>query len=324
MKMAMKTTLSAVVLAATLGFGTAAGAYDLPCRTVKFIVPVGAGGITDIQTRMIADTANRLGAEPKLQAVNIKGQGGVEGGRMLRDAKPDGCTLMYAHWNPVLLYLTGRIEVNIDAYEPVALMTKAWRLIGASKQAPYNDLAEMVAYAKKHGPESVVAGATLGATSHFQLMMLEDEADIQFKTVSYNGSRERLTALLANNIQISDIGSITAAKYIQQGKMKGLGVLGPKRSPMVPDVPTSGECGLETQFSLSHGIFAPKGTPKEIIAYYEDIFAKVAKDEKFRKAMESKDVNVTYMPSAEYKKYLDENVAKFKKLAVAIGIYKGK
>ena len=324
MKMAMKTTLSAVVLAATLGFGTAAGAFDLPCRNVKFIASTPPGGPTDIQSRLVAEAANRLGAKPQLQVVNIKGQGGVEGGRVLRDAPPDGCTLLYTHWNHILLYLTGRFEVNYDSFTPIALMTKEWRMIGASKEAPFNTLAEMVAYAKKNGPESVIAGTTLGATSHFELLMLEDEANFKFKIVSYNAARERVTALLANNIQVSDMGNLEAAGYVKKGQLKALGILAPRRTPVLPDVTTSKENGLKTQFSLSHGVWAPKGMSKEVVDYYVDIFRKVSEDEKFKKALAAKDVDVTFMPPAEYTKYMEENYLYFTKLAKAVGVYKVK
>ena len=324
MKDAVKSALIATSFLAVLGLAGTAEALDLPCRNVKFIASTPPGGPTDIQARLVAEAANRLGAKPQLQVVNIKGQGGIEGGRVLRDAPPDGCTLLYTHWNHILLYLTGRFEVNYDAFTPVALMTKEWRMIGASKEAPFNTLAEMVAYAKKNGPESVIAGTTLGATSHFELLMLEDEGNFKFKIVSYNAARERVTALLANNIQVSDIGNLEAAEYVKKGQLKSLGILAPRRTPVLPDVPTSKENGLKTEFSLSHGIWAPKGMPKETVDYYVDILRKVAEDEKFKKSLATKDVDVTFLPPAEYAKYMEENYLYFTKLAKAVGVYKVK
>ena len=324
MKEATKLAVFAASLLAVMGFATSAGALDSPCRNVKFIASTPPGGPTDIQARMVADAANRLGANPQLQVVNIAGQGGIEGGRVLRDAKPDGCTFLYTHWNHILLYLTGRFEVNYDAFTPITLMTKEWRMIGASKEAPYNNLAEMVAYAKQHGPESIVGGATLGATSHFQLLMLEDEANIKFKIVSYNAARERVTALLANNIQISDMGNLEAAEYVKQGQLKALGILGPRRTPVLPNVPTSKENGLKTEFSLSHGIWAPKGMSKEAVDHYVALFQKVAEDKKFRDGLAAKDVDVTFLPPAEYEKYMADTYAYFKKLAIKVGVYQAK
>lgn len=324
MKKTLKSTAFAALLAVSFGFGGSAEALDLPCRNVKFIAATPPGGPTDIQARLVADTANRLGANPPLQVIDITGQGGIEGGRALRDSKPDGCTFLYTHWNHILFYLTGRLDVNYDSFTPIALMTKEWRMIGASKEAPFNTLAEMVAYAKQHGPESVVAGATLGATSHFQLLMLEDEANFKFKIVSYNAARERVTALLANNIQVSDMGNLEAAEYVKQGQLKALGIMSPHRTPVLPHVPTSKENGLKSEFSLSHGIWAPKGMSQEIVDYYVDLLRKVAADAKFKESLATKDVDVTFLPPAEYKKYLDDTYAYLKRLAIKVGVYKAK
>jgi tripartite-type tricarboxylate transporter receptor subunit TctC len=312
----------AAAVAMLAGMPATADAIELPCSTVRVIVPAGAGGITDLETRLIADIANRLGAEPPLQAVNIGGQGGVEGGRELRDAEPDGCTLMYAHLNPMLFYLTGRINVNYADYEPIALMTSSWRMLGASSQAPYDDLREMVAYARENGDGSIVAGATLGATSHFQLLLVEQEGDFKFKIVSYSGGRERITALLANNIQVSDIGTTEASQYVEAGQLKALVILGPERSRVLPDVPTSGDLGFESQFSISHGFHAPGGTPDDIIAYYADLFRQVAEDPEFIDRMEALDTDVSYLPPDDYRSYLDNQYATMKELAIAIDIYK--
>lgn len=320
----MKRTLIPIAAAVAMvaGLTPAAGAVDLPCSSVKVIVPANAGGITDLETRLITDIANRLGAEPALQAVNIGGQGGVEGGRALRDAEPDGCTLMYAHLNPMLFYLTGRINVNYDDYEPIALMTSSWRMLGASSQAPYDDLREMVDYAHEHGEGSIVAGATLGATSHFQLLLVEEEGDFKFKIVSYSGGRERITALLANNIQVSDIGTTEASQYVKGGQLKALVILGPERSRVLPDVPTSGELGFESQFSISHGFYAPKGTPDDVIQYYADLFQKVAEDSAFIEQITAKDTDVDYRPPEAFKSFLDDQYATMKDLAISIGAYK--
>ena len=312
-----------IILAIGVLAGTTAlaSAVELPCRSVRVIVPANAGGITDLETRIVADIANRRGASPTLQAVNIGGQGGIEGGRALRDADPDGCTLMYAHMNPMLFYITGRIDVNYWDYEPIALMTSSWRMLGASRQAPYDDLREMVEYAREHGEGSVVAGATIGATSHFQLLLVEQEGDFKFNIVSYSGGRERITALLADNIQVSDIGTTEAAQYVRQGQLKALALMGPERSDVLPDVPTTGELGFDSQFSISHGFYAPQGTPEDIIAYYAELFREVAEDPDFAERVGVNDTEVTHMGPAEYRAYLDQQFETMRDLAIAIDAY---
>jgi len=314
--------IAVLTLCCVLGISTTAGAVDLPCRNVKMIVPASAGGPTDLQSRIIADAANKMGAKPTLQAFNMGAQGGAEAGMALRDAKPDGCTLMFAHWNPMLLYMTGRLDINYSHYEPIALMTDQVRVLGTSTKTPYKNLQELVAYVKANGPESVIAGATLGATSHFQILLFEKAAGIKVKTVSYNHTRERMTALLANNIQLSELGALEAGGYIKSGQMRVLGVFAASRSPILPEVPTALEQGYDVQFAISHGFYAPKGTPKDVIDHYVQLFGKVANDPAFKKTMQDKDVYVNFKAPAEYKKFLDANYETLKKLAIEVGVYK--
>lgn len=312
----------AVGCAALFGTVALAGAADLPCRNVKMIVPASAGGPTDLQARIIADAANKTGVRPTLQAFNMGAQGGAEASVALRDAKPDGCTLLFAHWNPMLLYMTGRIDINYTDFAPIALMTDMPRVLGTSTKTPYKNLRELVDYVKANGPESVIAGATLGGTSHFQILIFEKAAGIKIKSVSYNHTRERMTALLANNIQLSELGALEAGGYIKDGQMRVLAVFAPTRSPVLPNVPTALEQGYDVQFAISHGFFAPKGTPKNVIDHYVQLFGKVARDQAFVKSMEEKDVYVNFKPPAEYQKFLDSYYETLKSLAIEVGIYK--
>ena len=325
MRTLLTTAATAAFCTAIVGMVAPAAAVDFPCRNIKVIAQANAGGSTDLGARMTSEMANKLGAKPKLQVVNMGAQGGAEAMAYLQDSKPDGCTLMYGHWNPTLLYITGRSKIHpAKDFEPVALISTSPRAIGAAKEVPYNNIAEMIDYVKANGSDSVVAGATLGATSHFEILLVAKAGGVKIKTVSYNHSRERLTALLANNIQLGDMGALAAGGYIKKGQLKALGVLAAKRSPAIPDVPTALEVGYDVQFAIDHGFYAPKGTPKAVIDYYVDLFGKVTKDAGFIKKNQVKDVHMRFMPSGEYKAFLMKNFEELKAIAIDIGIYEGK
>lgn len=313
---------AAAVFAISATAGPANAAADIPCRTAKVIVPWGPGGETDIVARIFVNSANEAGAKPLLQVVNVPGQGGNKGAKEAVKAKPDGCTLFFIHESAMTSFFTGRVEFSFEAFEPVALLTRTWAIIGANKNVPYNNLNELAAHAKQR-PNKVLAGATLGSTSHFWLLGFADAAGIDLKYISYEGTRERMTALLANNIQLGQISSTAASKYIKSGELKALGILSPSRNSVIPDVPTGKEQGFDVEFATSRGVVAPKGTPMEVIDHYVAVFEKAAKDPNVKKQMDAKGTDIVFISKNEYGQFMENSFNNMKKLAVAIGLFKG-
>ncbi len=201
-------------------------AADIPCSTAKLIVPWKAGGGTDIIFRVVADAVNKGGIKPQLQVLNITGQGGNKGAKEARGAKPDGCTLFAMHQSAITSFFSGRVDFTWDAFEPVAMVTNTPSIIGANKSVPYNDVKALIAAAKAK-PETILAGGTLGSTSQFIFLLLEDAANVKFKHISYDGTRERMTALLAKNIELGEINVTAAQKYIKTNELKALGIATP-------------------------------------------------------------------------------------------------
>ncbi|MCH8196611.1 MAG: tripartite tricarboxylate transporter substrate binding protein, partial [Proteobacteria bacterium] len=146
--------------------GPASAAPEFPCRTAKLIVPWGPGGGTGVIFGLIVESVNKAGNKPRLQMVNISGQGGNKGAKVARKAKPDGCTLFAIHQSALSSYLTGRVKFTWDAFEPVAMLTQTSPIIGANKNVPWKDAKELVAAARK-APGTILTGGTLGSTSHF-------------------------------------------------------------------------------------------------------------------------------------------------------------
>ncbi len=321
--MKFRKTLSAVVAAAALmAVAGQAQAKDLGCRTAKLIVPWGAGGGTDVIFRVFADAANKLGAEPKLQVVNIPGQGGNKGAKEAKKAKPDGCTLFAIHQSALTSFLSGRVDFTWDAFTPVAMLTRTPAIFGANADVPYNNLKELVAAAKK-APRTITAGGTLGSTSQFVFLLLEDAAGIKFKHVSYDGTRQRMTALLAKNIDVGEINLAAAKKYIQTGDLKALGITTAKRNPAIPDVPTAKEQGYDLIYGTDRGVVLPKGASQKVINHYAMLFEKVVKEPEVIKAMEAKGTSIEFKGPAEYRAYFEKIFSQWKRIATKVGMYKG-
>jgi tripartite-type tricarboxylate transporter receptor subunit TctC len=222
----MVTRRSAAALLALFGsvwLGATVARADIPCRTAKLIVPWAPGGGTAIIFELIADAINRTGIKPRLQVVTIPGQGGNKGAKVARRAKPDGCSLFAIHQSAITSYLSGRVDFTWDAFEPVAMLTSSPSIIGANRSVPYDDLAGLVAAAES-APGKVLAGATLGSNSHYFLLLVQQAAGIELKYVSYEGTRQRLTALLAETIDLGEINVVAARQYIMDDELKALGI----------------------------------------------------------------------------------------------------
>jgi tripartite-type tricarboxylate transporter receptor subunit TctC len=307
-----------VALAASLA---PAGAVEFPCSTAKFIIPWAAGGDTDIIMRAVAEAANRAGAKPQLQVVNVSGQGGTKGAKEVKEAAPDGCTLLSLHDSVYTSYITGRADFTWDAFAPVSLMAQTPSIVGASKQAPFNSLKEMIALAKKE-PNTIITGATLGSTSQFVFLLIEDKTGIRLKYVPYEGTRQRMTALLANNIQMGEMNIITAKQYLKEGSLKALGIATEKRDPALADLPTLKEQGVDVEYAVNRGVVVAKGTKPDVIAHWDAVFAKAAKDPELVKILETQGTEVQYKTSNDYAAFMKKGFAEHKTAATNLGIAK--
>ena len=321
-----KLLLGAAALIAAVAAGAApngaSAAVDIPCRTAKLIVPWGAGGGTDVIFRVFVEAANKHGADPEIQVVNIGGQGGNKGAKEAVKAKPDGCTLFAIHQSAITSFLNGRVDFTWDAFEPVAMLTRTPAIFGANPDVPYNNITELVAAAKEK-PGEIVAGGTLGSTSHFVFLLLEDAAGVKFKHVSYDGTRERMTALLAKNIELGEIYLASAKMYITTNELKALGITTPERNAEIPDVPTLREQGYDMVYGTDRGVMLPKGASQELIDYYGAIFEKAAKDPEVVAQMEAKGTQVVYYDPAAYTAYFEDTFTNWKRIAKEVGLYKG-
>lgn len=291
------------------------------CSTAQLIVPWGAGGDTDIVFRTYVDTINKTGIRPQLQVVNVAGQGGIRGAAQVKDARPDGCQLIALHESVITSFLTGRANFNHEAFEPVATVSFTPSIVGSSVKSPFASLSEMIAMSKKD-PESVTVGVTLGSTSHFIFLLIEDAADIKLRYVSYDGTRERNTAILSGNVMMGETNVLTAKQYIEEGTLYALGIATAERDPIIPMVQTLQEQGVNVLYGLTRGVALPKGTPADIIAFWEKAFVDAAQDPQLKAAIEAGGSVALSKDSKGYAEFLAQSYAEHERLAIQIGMFK--
>lgn len=322
MKRTLRTAaIAAVAIAAPALTTIPAQAADIPCNNARLIVPWGAGGETDIIFRMVTEAANRLGAKPQLQVVNIGGQGGLKGTKQALKAKADGCTVFATFQHVLASNLTGRINFTWDAFVPVARLVQTASIIGAGNKAPFNNYKEMQAWSKAN-PNKLLAGGTLGSTSHFTLLQVQDALGIDMKVVSYDGTAQRMKAMLANTLHIGQVSEATAAKHVKTGAIKTIAINAPQRSKVLPDLATAKEQGFDLEITSDRGIVLPKGVSAEVVKYYGDLMEKVANDAKFKKGITEKGSAVAFLRDDEYVAWWKDTNDKWTGIAKRLGVLK--
>jgi len=242
MKILKFTLASAAVMAigAMSSVATTSGnahAADIPCDTAKLIVPWKPGGGTHVIFSVFEKTIQEMDITPKIKVVTIPGQGGNKGAKEAAKAKPDGCTLFAIHQSAVTSFLNGRIDFHFDGFEPVANLTTTPDIIGAAASVDFNNFEEFASYAKAN-PETIKAGATFGSTSQFIWLLLEQKMGIQFSYVPYDGTAERMTALLSGAIDMGSLNVASSRKHLESGALKGFAIAADERSKHLPDMPT--------------------------------------------------------------------------------------
>lgn len=319
----MRTILSAIAVSAVALAAVPATAANVPCDTAKLIVPWKAGGGTHVLFSIFEDTIQRLDVHPKIKVVTIPGQGGNKGAKVAAAAKPDGCTLFAIHQSAITSYLNGRIDFQFDAFDTVALLTSTPDIVGAAKKTPWNNWAEFEKGVKAH-PGKYKVGATFGSTSQFMWLLLEDKTGMKFSYVPYDGTRERMTALLSGAIDLGSLNVASGKEYLKQGELKGFAIAAKQRAPQLPNIPTLKEVGVDLVFALRRGVVAPKGTPPDVIQMWANIFKKAAEDPKLLAQMKAKGTDIDYVGPKGYREWAQKTFEAYKKVAIKIGMYKPK
>src|SRR5262247_692496 len=245
-----------------------ARAQAYPTRTVTIIVPFAAGGPTDVCARIVGDHMSRtLGQQFVVE--NVVGAGGTTGSTRAMRAAPDGYTIQMGqtgtHAASVAVYPNLAYRPDVD-FEPIGLVVVPPILIVARKDFPANDLREFMAYARANPDKLNMAHAGVGSITHFTCLMLNAMIGIKPTQVPFSGSAPAINALVAGQVDYICDPTPDIVQQLQGGTLKVYAVAAPKRSPVLPDAPTTIEAGLpEFQVLAWYGLFAPKGTPKPIL-----------------------------------------------------------
>ena len=276
----MNRLVSAAALAAALSLAPGAYADDYPSHPMIMVVPLSVGGSTDIIGRIMADAMGKqLGQTIVVE--NTSGAGGTIGEGRLAHSAPDGYTIGIGQWGTNMA--NGAIyKLNYDLvkdFEPIGLIATQPFFIAARKDMPANNLKEFVAWLKANGDKTNEGHSGVGTPSHVAGLLMQKAVGTKWTMVPYRGAGEASQALLGGQIDLLLVTPAVGAKQAKAGQIKVYAVTAPQRIKTAPDVPTTDEAGLPGYyFSFWHALWAPKGTPKPIIAKLNEALRKALVD----------------------------------------------
>ncbi len=303
-----------------------ASAQSFPTRNITMVIPFAAGGPTDTVGRLIAESMSKtLGQTVVID--NVAGAGGTRAAGQVAKANPDGYTLLLHHIGmstAPTLYRKLAYDPLKD-FETIGLVTDAPMSVIARPDFPAKDFAEVIAYVKKNKDKTNYANAGVGAASHLCGMLLMSAIGEQMNTIPYKGTGPAMTDVLGGQVDLMCDQTTNTTSQILGGKVKAYGVTTKTRVKNLPNLPTLDEAGLKGfELAVWHGIYAPKGTPKEVVAKLTEALQAALKDPKVIErfaALGTEPVSQSDATPAAHTAKLTSEIQKWRPLIQKAGVF---
>ncbi len=311
------------LLAAAIVWPGAAAAQDYPTRTVRVVVPFPAGGGADFMGREIS---RKLQQKLKETFVvdNKPGASGMLGAQAVMQSKPDGYTL--------LLGTTGTHSTNfatipgiayhpLNDFETVSIFADAPFLLCVNRDVPANNLKELAAYAKANPGKLSHGSSGNGSSAHLGFEALKAALGVNVVHIPYKGLPPAMLDTIGGQIAMTMDSIPSASPHIKSGRVRCIATGGRQRSPVLPAIPTIAESGVPG-FAIGswYGLFAPKGTPAPVLQKLAAAVQEALTDDDMRAALAQVGADGLPMTPAESRKYLEDDMSRWVKVATDLNI----
>jgi tripartite-type tricarboxylate transporter receptor subunit TctC len=315
-----------LVCAALLAAATTALAQNYPTRPITMLVPYAAGGPTDTVARVVAQAMGK----PLGQTILVENKpsaGGIIAPEQVKNAKPDGYTILIHHIGMATtpaLYRSLRFNPLTD-FDYIGLINDVPMTIIAKPGLPAKDFKEFLAYIKSNKDKVTYANAGIGAASHLCGMLFMSAIQTEFLTVPYKGTAPAMNDLLGGQVDFMCDQTTNTTAQIKGGKVKVYGVTSKTRVPSLPDIPTLDEQGLKGfEVGIWHGLYGPKGMPKPVLDKLVAALQDAVRDSDVKKRFA--DLGASTMPPekatpAALQAYLKAEIDRWGPLIKKAGVY---
>ena len=302
-----------VAASMALGMPLTARAADYPVRPVTIVVAFTPGGPSDVLSRIVGKRLQEILHQPFI-VENRPGAGGNIAAEQVSHAAPDGYTLLMGN-NSILATnaaLYKKLPYDPKEFVPISLVGTQANILVVNPSVPANSMAELIALAKASPGKLNFASSGFGAAAHLAGELFKTEAKINIVHVAYKGAAPALQDVLAGHVQMMFATAASVIGLIKSEKVRALAVTTPKRTALLPNLPTVDELGL-TGFDATtwHGLVAPAGTPKEIIDTLNFAIVAALKDPATQKALIDLGVDIVGNSPKEFASYIEAEIPKW-------------
>ena len=313
--------LRGISLAVMLASAGIIHAQSYPTKSVRLIVPLVAGGPTDILARLIAyPLGERLGQQVIVD--NRAGAGGNIGAEMVAKSPPDGDTLFMGTSGPISINVSLYPKIGYDPvrdFAPIILAASAPFVVVVHPALPVSNIKQLIALAKAK-PSQLNYGQVPGAAAHLASELFKSTAGLDMVFVPYKGAAPANNDLVAGQIQLSFASTPGAMPLVKGGRLKALAISSAKRISKLPDLPTIAESGVPGyEASVWYGVVAPAKTSPDIIARLYKESASILQDRASREKMDANDFEATVLGPEQFGAFIRREIEKWGTVVKATG-----
>jgi tripartite-type tricarboxylate transporter receptor subunit TctC len=297
-----------------------AHADDYPTRTIKLIVPTGAGGITDILARLVGKHISEQFGQPVI-IDNRTGAGGTIGTRAVAQAEPDGYTLLMvfpSHAANPALYAKLPYDSEKD-FAPISMVTKVSEILLVPNTSPAKSVKELVELARKEPLNYASVG--VGSLAHLSMELFLPTAGVKITHVPYRSVPQAQQAVMTGEVAAFFDTPITALPQVKAGTMRALGISTAKRLAVAPELPTIAEAGLAGYEVVGwNGVLAPANTPRPIIDKLNKVIVDALKTPEMEKLLAEQGLEGVGNSPEEFAAVMHADIEKWKRVTREAGI----
>jgi len=315
--------IAGVVAAALVPAGDAqAQTANYPTRAIRIIAPFPAGGGYDFMARNIGQRLSEAWGQPVL-VENRSGANGNIGSDAVAKSPPDGYTLLLGGIGPQALSVALYPKLPYDPlkdFEAVSLVAAQPNLLVVHPSLPVKNIKELIALAKAKPGEVTFGSPSTGSGQHFGLEQLKLMTGVHMVHVPYKGAAPLHTALLSGEVSVGFNIIQLPLPHVKTGKLRALATASTKRAALAPDIPTMAELGYPIDFDTWYGLYAPAGTPKDIVAKLSAEAVRILAQQEFKDRAAVLGVELLGTPPDRLAAHMRNEIARWTKVARAANI----
>ena len=305
------------------GLSGLAHASDYPSKPIELIVPVVAGGGTDLVGRAFAEAAKKYMPQQPMIVLNKPGASGAIGTAELINAKPDGYKIGIIICEITIIPNLGITKHTAADLRPIARLNADPSAVTVRADAPWQTIDEFLADARKRKDPMPIGNAGMGSIWHMAAAAFSEKTGIQMNHVPFLGAAPAVVALLGGHVDAITVSPGEVAQHVAAGKLRTLAVMADQRvGGIFEKVPTLKERGVDLAVGVWRGLAVPKTTPPEIVAQLSDVARKAAEDQGFRDTLTKASLGWAYADAAAFQAVIDTDRAFYAALVPRLNMTK--